>query len=624
MLTFFTDPYDDELISSIFARYHLYSGNIDKNDTIEELQGERNIIAFTMFPSRLNFLASQIDNHNYTADQFIYKNTIFPLYSVFLSKNKHNIVINYMKEKGSDKIYHNLGISTSKIDKRKGYRYCPLCAAEEVNLYGEVYFHRMHQVQGVLVCEKHECRLLDYEEEYKSEIEFTRFEYENVQIIKKPIYYEKNINKVLVQIARAVKYIIQLEYLKYSREYVLDKLYKLLDSKDYLTINGGIKQTALTLDFKNYYEEKLLVLLNSQVNLDKSDWIRSIFTKARCSSQPIRTILLILFLTNNQIDKFFCETKKEELTFGEGPWPCLNPICDFYKKNIINTIKIEKAYKSRLHNGIFKCKYCGYTYRRKGPDKDIVDIYIKDKVLEFGPLWEKEFKKAVQRNDKKKDIKERFEVYDRFIDYYKKNNSFIPRDHKTKLGNTQDNFEKYTNNIKEYMKKNSKSSKSDIMKHMSKEVGWLRYNYPEWLQENLPKASTRKNYSKKKDYKEFDDEMVEKVKNVYEQLIVVKKNRRITITLIERLLNEKINRKIDRLPKTKAFLQEILENVDQYSIRRVREYCNELLEKSAYIARYDIINRTAISRKLISNECKKEIDEIIIEYHRKLFESSTN
>lgn len=616
MLTFFTDPYDDEVISSVFARYHLYSGNIDKNDTIEELQGERNITAFRIFPSRLSFLESQLSNKNYTAERFIYNNTIYPVYSVFLSKDKQKTVVDYMKEKGSDKIYLVLGISTSKMDTGKGYKFCPMCVEEDINLYGEAYFHRVHQVQGVLVCEKHECMLLDYVEEYKSEIEYIRLEYKNINLPINPQFYEKDVNDILVQIAKSIKFIMSLEYLKYNKEFIFDKFYTLLDNKGYLTIEGKIKQNKLALDFISFYGNKVLKLLNSEMSTDKGNWLRSMFAKNRHSLQPVRAILLIMFLTND-ISEFFYKVDEKKQPFGDGPWPCLNPVCDYYKKYVISNITIEQAHKSRLPNGIFACEYCDYTYRRKGPDTNESDKIRKDKVLTFGNMWEKEFGIAIERKDKKKDIIKRFEVYDKFIDYYKKNNSFITRDYKTNLGNIHDNFDKYTSEINEYMKNNKNCTRSDILKIMSRQVGWLKYNNPKWLEENLPSVQGKKTYNKEKKYDEVDIYILEKVKKMYNDLIIIKKNKRITITLIERLLNEKINRRIEKLPKTKVFLDSILENVDQYSIRRVTTYCDELLKENRYMKDYEIIRCTAISYSLISNECKKKLDIIIDEYYKK-------
>lgn len=44
MIDLFIGPYEDELISSFFARYQYYSGYKDKNDTLEELCGDRGFI----------------------------------------------------------------------------------------------------------------------------------------------------------------------------------------------------------------------------------------------------------------------------------------------------------------------------------------------------------------------------------------------------------------------------------------------------------------------------------------------------------------------------------------------------------------------------------------------------
>ena len=70
------------------------------------------------------------------------------------------------------------------------------------------------------------------------------------------------------------------------------------------------------------------------------------------------------------------------------------------------------------------------------------------------------------------------------------------------------------------------------------------------------------------------------------------------------------------LPKTKVYLDKVLENVNQYSVRAVRDYCNNLMKEDIYMAKTIIITRTAISYSLISDKCKKDICTIIDEYHR--------
>lgn len=618
MINFWIDPYKDEFITSIFARYHYYSGNFDKNDTIEELFGVRNIMTFKIFPSRLKYLESKIENPIYTADYFIYKHTIFPLYSNFITRDKQSAVLNYMKDKGSDKIHLMLGLNKGHFNKKEWYMYCPLCAKDEFELYGEAYVHRLHQVQGVLVCEKHGCRLENYIIDYKSEIEFIALDYNKK--INSCEYYDKSISDMLIKIAKATNNIMNLEYLKYNKEDIIERLYKYLEKMGYLTLGGIIRREKLAYDLYNYYGEKLFKFLNENFDRSNYTWIGYIFNKKRQVLNPLETVILIIFLTDNNVSRFFQEDKEsKKMPFGTGPWPCLNPVCTSYHKNIISDIKIENSYKSRLPCGIFKCSVCEYTYRRKGPDKLKSDIYRKDKVLVFGDRWEEEFRKAIKLGCKKKDIIQRFEVYERFIDYYKKNNAFITRSHSHNSGKTKYKFEEVSNILKKFIDLNKDYSRTEIRKAFPNQVWWLEKHHSEWIEKVLPepKRSPHK-YLEKDKYKELDDELYIKINGIYNDIISSNKRIRITITLLKHLCKKNITYYIDRLPETKKLIENILENVDQYSIRVVKKHCEILLQEGRYQSRSQIINNTAISIKCISDECRYEIYDIIDEYYGKV------
>ncbi|HBJ1651469.1 TnsD family Tn7-like transposition protein [Clostridium botulinum] len=618
MINFWIDPYKDEFITSIFARYHYYSGNFDRNDTIEELFGVRNITTFKIFPSRLKYLESKIENPIYTADYFIYKHTIFPIYSTFIMRDKQNAVLNYMKDKGSDKIHLILGLNTGHLNKKEWYMYCPLCAEDEFELYGEIYFHRLHQVQGVLVCEKHGCRLENYIIDYKSEIEFTVLDYTKKENQCK--FYDKSISDMLIKIAKAANYIMNLEYLKYNKKDIIERLYKYLEKMGYLTLGGIVKREKLAYDLYNYYGEEVFKLLNENFNRSDHIWIRYIFNKKRQVLNPLECILLIVFLTDNNVSEFFeAYNDIKKTPFGSGPWPCLNPVCTSYNKDVINDIEIENSYKSSLPCGIFKCSICEYTYRRKGPDKLKSDIYRKDKVLVFGDRWEEEFKKSIKLKQKKKDIIQKFEVYERFIDYYKKNNEFITRSYSHNRGKTKYKFEEVSNSLKKFIDINKEYSRTEIRKAFPNQIWWLKKHHFEWLEKVLPEPKKRSHKHLEKDkYKELDDELYIKVSGIYNDIISSNKHKRITITLLRRLCQKNITYYIDRLPKSKELIESILENVDQYSIRVVKKYCEILLKNGKYESRSQIIRNTAISIKHISDECRYEMYDIIDEYYSNL------
>jgi len=48
-----------------------------------------------------------------------------------------------------------------KTNLERYLRYCPICAEADRERYGESYWHRVHQMQGVDICPYHHCRLVD-------------------------------------------------------------------------------------------------------------------------------------------------------------------------------------------------------------------------------------------------------------------------------------------------------------------------------------------------------------------------------------------------------------------------------------------------------------------------------
>ena len=77
MLSFFTNPYPDELLYSAIARYHFYSGNLDCKDTLEEVFQIRTVIPSVEIGSHFKSLAKQMGTH-YSVEILVSKYTIYP------------------------------------------------------------------------------------------------------------------------------------------------------------------------------------------------------------------------------------------------------------------------------------------------------------------------------------------------------------------------------------------------------------------------------------------------------------------------------------------------------------------------------------------------------------------
>lgn len=48
-----------------------------------------------------------------------------------------------------------------KDGKERHLRFCPICVSEDRERFGESYWHRLHQLQGMNCCNIHKCRLID-------------------------------------------------------------------------------------------------------------------------------------------------------------------------------------------------------------------------------------------------------------------------------------------------------------------------------------------------------------------------------------------------------------------------------------------------------------------------------
>ena len=149
MIAQFPLPYPDELLYSRLCRYHIRSGNPCLSHTSLELYGTYPIYqSFERMTGMTDDALRWICKHKSLRD-VILTETMFPVYSRFCSR-----------ERRERELYWLLSGVPLPSQERRVPRYCPACAAEDRERYGETYWHRVHQIRGVAVCPEHGCRLV--------------------------------------------------------------------------------------------------------------------------------------------------------------------------------------------------------------------------------------------------------------------------------------------------------------------------------------------------------------------------------------------------------------------------------------------------------------------------------
>ncbi len=161
MLGSFPTPYPDELLYSLVARYHIRSGNKSFRQTHEELfetvdlQPDKIIL-----PNNLNYLVSQLpQSSQLTVESLIKRNTLYPLFRSFLTPVEIYSFKDLLRSKSSTSISQTAKISDK--ERNRVLKFCPKCRAEDEQKYGEAYWHRQHQIPGILLCLEHQIPLLN-------------------------------------------------------------------------------------------------------------------------------------------------------------------------------------------------------------------------------------------------------------------------------------------------------------------------------------------------------------------------------------------------------------------------------------------------------------------------------
>ncbi|WP_102398906.1 TnsD family Tn7-like transposition protein [Haloimpatiens massiliensis] len=620
MITFFPNPYEDELLYSVFSRYHIKSGNISFTETIKDLFGTSNSTASFELSTNLDKLIENMPvNSKYKVEDFTYNNTLYPYYSAFLSKERAELIYNLMRSSEGTGIYLKTGANIGTL-KQKYFKFCSQCLKEDMFKYGEAYWHRVHQIKGVYICTKHNELLQESKFPisyyHKKEYVVPNSEVCLPRAVKKT-FSDKEL-ALLLKISKRVEEVLNNRFINRNLEWFIGQYKNKLMQKGLATINGVVNMRAFIEEFKNYYGENILDALDANLSIEeKTNWLKDMVRARGIAKQPIRHILLSNFL-DIDINQLFND-KIEYKPFGHAPWPCLNYVCKNYMKPVVTEIDIKHNSKYNSPIGTFRCS-CGFTYVRKGPDKSNEDRFKVGFIKEFGEVWERNLKELLSKGFSLKEIEKRTNSYSEtlkkyaiklgFEDYIKERCEVIP----TLKEKVEKEIDIYQINEKreEWVKLLGENPRMGITELRFKDINlyeWLRKLDNEWFQENLPKRKKYKVSSKRVNWNSRDEEILSKVKNVTDELLNEEiKPIKITVSLIGRRLGLKslLSSHLDKMPKTKEYINLVTESSKEFQIRKAKWAIRELEKEGEELKFWKVYKKASLHEEFLK-EYKDEI-----------------
>lgn len=156
MIAYFPKIYEDELLYSVFARFHIHTGYLFFENTKNKLFKNKETTPIVEFINELNPEIVDFLTKDMTMEEVILKHTMFPYYARFHGEKKRREELNSLI-----KMESNFCKTIPKKYRNRYLRYCPVCAKEDRESKGEAIWYRKHQVVGVFVCPIHGCKLIE-------------------------------------------------------------------------------------------------------------------------------------------------------------------------------------------------------------------------------------------------------------------------------------------------------------------------------------------------------------------------------------------------------------------------------------------------------------------------------
>lgn len=373
MLNFFPTPYEDELWYSVTCRYHKYSGNRDPLQTIRELfKNKAYVDVGTIYPNNTIYqIIKQLPNGFLNEDDIVFKHTIFNYFLRIYDLDEKERLLNDIK-KGSVKMPKNPNL----IAEKPKLRYCPICRQEELEQYGESYWHMSHQLPLASICMKHKCRLHTFYCKGKKDLDMKLILPDMIEI-ENPIFKYQVYEYELTELSLQYLYdLFDLEFDKSFNNIVIglyNKGYYIITKNDWI-----LDHKKLFQDLENYYGDELVKqYFGNKDNAKTISYLKRWITK-----MPERYLILENFIHQDMKDTFSIYPIENMII--KRFYECKENYIGQTRKTIAEKIGIKEHQVDILAENLKEEKFWVTHNKRETTQLNLkIDVKLKERLLNY-------------------------------------------------------------------------------------------------------------------------------------------------------------------------------------------------------------------------------------------------
>lgn len=307
-IAYFPELYPDELVYSVLARFYEHSGYPAYIFCAEDIFTDRRVRPDIEFINKLKPEITEFLCKDISVGQLVEKHTMFPYYARFMPQERRDKAFKALCSMGGD--YNNLlAIPKQRNGEHRHLKYCPLCVKEDRSVYGETYWHRNHQMQGVTVCPRHNCKLVDSAVIISGKASPDLVSAEQEAKKEAAILYG---NEVERQLAVYVSEVFQAEVDIKNEAAIGNFLHSKMAGTKYVSVRGEQRNIkTLTADFIEFYKEL------SEQGLTELWQIQKVLTSYRTNTFEVCQIAMFLNVATKELVSMKLPAKSQEQLFDE-------------------------------------------------------------------------------------------------------------------------------------------------------------------------------------------------------------------------------------------------------------------------------------------------------------------
>lgn len=546
-------PNPDELLYSVAARFAHHHGLREAKTLSQALLGLPSVVIPTLLPAHFGRLRWLIETRwRMTVHDVALDHTLLPF---FLSadgpaKARRAALVASVGEDQASHLEQTLGIAASRVAKPRHLRYCAACAREERARAGEAYWHRAHQLPGVLVCPDHGTPLSVSEAPVAPVVRSAPLAAEQIiQPDRDPVEpVSAAARPVAWQIARYCQQGLD------GASVGLPQLQVQVEVAGFGRRHGTLQE--LHERFESFVGRELLESIEPGWNPGEPlSWVMHIRRKPRKVLHPTRFHLMRLFLDS-------LRALPAPSPFGTGPWPCPNWLAPHFGERVVEdmTLVIDRRHPERVI-GRFACS-CGMNFTRFAQDPpDRRSIRIRA----FGHLFSNRAAELAAKGLSVAAIAAALKVH------WKTAKRLMDEPVGAKP-ETADQL-RWSKLVAQYP---------------GKGVSYLRNLEPalyariyrrdrQWLRRHTPRPKRTRLAPARVDWEARDQEWAAIIEAETARLLANEPRRRVTRTAVVKRLGVQatVEKRLGQLPKTAAALTRVCETREQFRARRLEEVAAE-------------------------------------------------